>query len=677
MKRRVRFSLGKKLAAILVLTGVILSATAIAVSYQTFSRSMTEYYNVMGSNVVQTLASQLEPEDLDRYYATREMDQQYYEIQRFIRDMAENNDVVYLYVVRPHGTGVTFLFDSDMETGDGGGYDSGAYCALGSYTELFGEFGKNLDKFLAGEYVTPIIQDDPAYGWLMTASTPVLHADGTMAGYVMADISMNEVMNTRQVFLLTLAGLMVGITVVFLMLFLLLLRRKVIRPINQLTQATGAFIQSNEEELAAGTASVNVPEIDTGDEVELLADSFRQMEEDMISYIRSFMRATAEKERIGAELNVATQIQADMLPRIFPAFPGRTEFDIYASMTPAKEVGGDFYDFFLVDNDHLAVVIADVSGKGVPAALFMVIAKTLLKNATQTGLSPKAVLEKVNDQLCENNEAEMFVTVWLGIYEISTGRLTAANAGHEYPALRRAGGAYELVKDKHGFVLAGMEGARYREYELVLNPGDTLFVYTDGVAEATDQENLLYGTDRMLSALNTVPEAGPEALLEAVQADISRFVGDAPQFDDITMLAIQRRQDSGAPARELQVSARLDSLPRVCGFFEDVLSEHGAPAKVITQVSIAVDEIFSNIARYSGASSASVRCEVSSSRAILRFSDDGRPYDPTVQPEPDITLSAEDRSIGGLGIFMVKKFMDRLAYEYTDRHNILTLEKNW
>lgn len=265
------------------------------------------------------------------------------------------------------------------------------------------------------------------------------------------------------------------------------------------------------------------------------------MEVDIRQYIDNLTAVTAEKERIGAELGVATQIQASMLPCIFPAFPDRPEFDIYASMTPAKEVGGDFYDFFLVDEDHLALVIADVSGKGVPAALFMVIAKTLLKNCAQTGLSPKAVLEKVNDQLCESNEAEMFVTVWLGILEISTGKLTAANAGHEYPALQRAGGDYELVQDKHGFVLAGMEGSRYREYELTLLPGDTLFVYTDGVAEATDAHDELFGTDRMLAALNGSRDALPDALLPAVKAGIDAFVGEAPQFDDITMLGLRYR----------------------------------------------------------------------------------------------------------------------------------------
>ena len=247
-----------------------------------------------------------------------------------------------------------------------------------------------------------------------------------------------------------------------------------------------------------------------------------------------------EKERIETELNVASNIQRDMLPCIFPAFPEHDEFDIYAAMNPAKEVGGDFYDFFLVDDDHLALIMADVSGKGVPAALFMVIAKTLLKNAAQTGLTPGQVLKKVNNQLCENNETEMFVTVWMGIYEISTGHLQAANAGHEYPAIRRKGGQFELYKDKHGFVLAGMEDTSYEEYALELGKGDALFIYTDGVTEATDAQNTLYGIQRMLNALNHAPEAAPEDLLREVKTDIDRFAGNVPQFDDITMLCLKR-----------------------------------------------------------------------------------------------------------------------------------------
>lgn len=279
--------------------------------------------------------------------------------------------------------------------------------------------------------------------------------------------------------------------------------------------------------------------VESDDETAELGEAFNHMTSSLKEYIANPSRVTAEKERIGAELRIATQIQASMLPCIFPPFPERDEFDIYASMTPAKEVGGDFYDFFMIDDDHMAIVIADVSGKGIPAALFMVIAKTQLKNQAQMGASPKEILEIVNNQLCENNEAEMFVTAWLGIYEISTGKLTAANAGHEYPAIKRADGQFELFRDKHGFVLAGMENVRYREYQLQLYAGDMLFVYTDGVTEATDGNNKLYGAERMLRALNSLPHPKPEQLLHQVKGDIDLFVGDAAQFDDITMLCLK------------------------------------------------------------------------------------------------------------------------------------------
>ena len=539
MKRKVRWSLGKKLTGLIVTMCVVLGLLAAVVSYRTFSASMMEYYNQLGTNLVRTLASQLDADELDRYYETGEMDERYYEIQSFISDLVASNDVEYLYVVRPHGVGVTFLFDSDMETGESGEYEDGGYCALGTYVELVGGFADELDRLLAGLDVEPIVQRDASYGWLMTAMTPVLHEDGTMAGYVMADISMNDVMNTRQTFLITLVGLLAAVAAVFLATFLFILRRMVLHPIDLLTQATGDFIQSNEEELAAGTATVNVPPIRTGDEVELLADSFRKMEEDMISYIREFMKATAEKERIGAELNVATQIQADMLPRIFPAFPERQEFEVYATMNPAKEVGGDFYDFFLVDDDHLAVVIADVSGKGVPAALFMVIAKTLIKNHAQNRETPGEVFTQTNAQLCEGNDAGLFVTAWMGVLEISTGKFVYVNAGHNPPLLKRAGGQYEWLKSRPGFVLAGMEGIRYRENTLELMPGDTLYLYTDGVTEATSSAQELYGEERLQAALNEASELPVSQLLPRIKNCIDTFVGDAEQFDDITMLGLQ------------------------------------------------------------------------------------------------------------------------------------------
>ncbi len=280
-------------------------------------------------------------------------------------------------------------------------------------------------------------------------------------------------------------------------------------------------------------------DIDTRDEIGDLARSFNKMQDELKLFTENLKTATAEKERIGAELSLATRIQAAMLPSIYPAFPERPEFDIYASMDPAREVGGDFYDFFLIDDDHLCLLIADVSGKGVPAALFMMASRIILANYAKMGLSPAQILTKTNETVCRTNREEMFVTVWLGVLEISTGKLTAANAGHEYPVLRQGDGRFEFVKDKHGFVIGGMDGVKYKEYELTLTPGSKLFLYTDGVPEATNAENELYGTDRMLEALNENTAASPEELLKNMRRAVDAFVKDAEQFDDLTMLGLE------------------------------------------------------------------------------------------------------------------------------------------
>lgn len=261
-----------------------------------------------------------------------------------------------------------------------------------------------------------------------------------------------------------------------------------------------------------------------------LADRTRKLLERQI-------KDSAEKQQIASELSVATHIQTSMLPCIFPAFPERTEFDIYATMNPAKEVGGDFYDFFLVDDDHLAVVIADVSGKGVPAALFMVIAKTLIKDHAQQGAQPEEVFTEVNRLLCEANDEGMFVTAWMGVLELSTGHLAYVNAGHNPPLLRH-GGEYEFLRTRSGFILAGMEGIRYRPASLELAPGDAVYLYTDGVTEATNEDKQLYGDQRLCDILNAHADSGPETLLRTVKDDVDAFVGTAPQFDDITMLGL-------------------------------------------------------------------------------------------------------------------------------------------
>ncbi len=278
----------------------------------------------------------------------------------------------------------------------------------------------------------------------------------------------------------------------------------------------------------------------TGDEIEILAESFATLSHDSKKYIAQVKKATAERERISTELQMATQIQESMLPSIFPAYPDCKTFDIYASMSPAKEIGGDFYDFFLIDDDHLAMVIADVSGKGIPAALFMMISRTIIKNCAMLRKSVSQILEEANRALCSENSMEMFVTVWIGILELSTGLVTTANAGHENPVIYRSqDGSFELIKGRHDFVIGGMEDMKYRESEIILAPGDKLFVYTDGVPEAENEKHDFFGTDRMLDALNRASSGSPKEVLLSVREAVDEFVGSAEQFDDLTMLCME------------------------------------------------------------------------------------------------------------------------------------------
>jgi sigma-B regulation protein RsbU (phosphoserine phosphatase) len=314
------------------------------------------------------------------------------------------------------------------------------------------------------------------------------------------------------------------------------LKKQFVAPVEKIINEAKRFAKENTK-----TEEIDWANISNIREIEELGDAVNKMESDTILYMENLTNITAEKERIGTELALATKIQANMLPNIFPAFPEREEIDIFASMTPAKEVGGDFYDFFLIDEDHLGLVMADVSGKGVPAALFMMMSKNLVNNFAIMDSSPAKVLERVNRTICKNNENDMFVTVWLGILTISTGHVVAANAGHEYPFIKKANGEFEKFNDKHGFVIGGMDGVKYREYEFTLEKNDMLFLYTDGVPEATNANEELFGLERMTAALNTDLSANPEQLLSNVKSAVDAFVGEAPQFDDLTMLAIRLR----------------------------------------------------------------------------------------------------------------------------------------
>ena len=535
-KAKKQQNLGKKLmiSSVWFSLVVILIATAFVATYK-YSAEMNECAEtayayactaaklIDGDKALSYLESTGADEEGNPVYTT---DKYYDTILTYLNATQDEYYLMkYFYVFVPYEDEVVYIWDAETEAGT---------CELGHHEYYMIGGKKAVAKAFNSDPIKELtIFNDDTYGNIVSAYYPIFDHTGNPVAVVGVDLSMERIITTVIRNVLFIDIFIVIITLIVMALGNITIRRRLVQPIGKLNHAAKSMVENIDRE-----QDVDL-DIHTQDELEELANSFGKMNADLRDYLKKLESVTAEKERIGTELNIATQIQADMLPCIFPPYPDRKEFDLYASMTPAKEVGGDFYDFFLIDDDHLALVMADVSGKGVPAALFMVIAKTLIKNRAQMGGTPAEILSYVNERLCENNKLQYFVTVWLAIVELSTGKGMAANAGHEHPALRRAGGEFELVIYKHSPGVAMLDGVPFKEHSFELHPGDTVFVYTDGVPEATDKDNVLFDNDRMLAALNQDPDADPETLLQTVRKEVDAFVGDAPQFDDLTMLAFR------------------------------------------------------------------------------------------------------------------------------------------
>ncbi|MCQ2489045.1 MAG: SpoIIE family protein phosphatase [Clostridia bacterium] len=410
-------------------------------------------------------------------------------------------------------------------------------------------------------------------------------------------------------------------------------------------------------------------------------EEFASLSDDINKTVDTLKRYIDEASaRIDEELNFAKNIQASALPSVFPAFPQRPEIDIYASMDPAKEVGGDFYDFYFTHMYKFNFLVADVSGKGIPAAMFMMRAKTELKSLTEADMPIEEVFTHGNAALCEGNDAGMFVTAWQGSIDLQSGLVKYANAGHNPPLVRHADGKFEYLHGRPGFVLAGMDTVKYKPQELQLGPGDIVFVYTDGVTEATNAEQELYGEDRLLAAANSKYFESAEELCHYIKADVDAFVGDAPQFDDITMVAFRFLGIPEVPSITF-AEAKIDDITAVTAFVEEEFEKRDISPKVTVTMSIAIDEIYSNIVKYGYRDTVGpVKVEIIEKQEphaiCVKFIDMASPYNPLMKKDPDITLSAEERGIGGLGIFMVKKSMDDVKYRYENGQNVLTLIKN-
>ena len=552
-----KIKLRTKAIIAIFLVALILCSVALYVSYKVHARTMDRHYKQLARNIAETTALVVDKEIISEYTdAVKEIylnnpkpefgsameeelyfkqyenvpDERYNEIFEHINNIKKTNVVKSLYVIYVDAQSKSCVYVIDADNSEGA-------CQMGTWDIIYEDNYNVLTNPEDGfeSYIT----NTEEYGWLCSAGAAIIGEDGEVIAHAMVDLSMDEVMNERYTFLRNLCFVMLGITLILLVIFLVIINSSVIMPINKLSVTARTFVDKMSNDSESKELLFSKLSIKSGDEIENLHKSFQFMEEEIYEYVDNLARITTEKERIAAELNIAKKIQADMLPSIFPAFPEREEIDIYATMHPAKEVGGDFYDFFMIDDNHLAIVVADVSGKGIPAALFMVIGKTLIKNHTQAGSSLDKVFADVNNLLCESNNEGLFITAFEGVLNLTTGEFRYVNAGHECPYIYRKGEKYTLHMLEPGFILAGMEDMTYETGCIQINPGDKLFQFTDGVTDAININEELYGEQRLYDVLNKNVDKNSKELLNAIKTDIDSFVGEAAQFDDITMLCVE------------------------------------------------------------------------------------------------------------------------------------------
>lgn len=534
MRKRMRGLTGKLTLGIILL-GILLGTVGSLIGYTEFTQVLEQQYNDSAYEVAETARTYLNPDKFASYLATGQTDKEYEEVRKRLSDLVDSTETTFIYVAAVDSSDyrtLTYIYDA-VNTKSGFDIYPLGHTAPGVDEKYVVNVKNMMTKGeRATEYLYSYSEESGAH---TTAGLPVFDTKGNIVAILGVEKAMTRLENARNSYVVhVIVGTAVAV-VMFLLVYCLFLYKEMISPILAVTKEAKRFAETN-------VPSDTLQSIRKKDEIGVLAKAISKMETDIVDYIENLTTVTAEKERIGAELSVATQIQADMLPRIFPAFPERPEIDIYATMNPAKEVGGDFYDFFMVDERHLAIVMADVSGKGVPAALFMVIGKTLIKDHTKPGADLGEVFSEVNELLCESNNEGLFITAFEGVLDLMTGEFCFVNAGHEMPYISMAGAVYEPYKVRPGFVLAGMEGIRYKAGSIKLSPGDKVFLYTDGVTEATNGDNELYGRQRLDDILTQNTRMSATELLPAVKAEIDAFVGEAPQFDDITMLCMEYQE---------------------------------------------------------------------------------------------------------------------------------------
>lgn len=508
-----------------------------AIGYYQFTKSLTQEYQDAAFRTANTAASLIDADKIEYYLNWGESDPEYRSILSYMDILCQKQNVTFIYVIAVDTSDYNSFRSVFNVVNANSEYE---LWPVGYERETTNEEYRTLYRDLYENGLTQgfITRTNSLNGRTphTTALLPLYGANGTVKGILCVERPMSELTTARTSCLkgvVCIATLLCILSVVSITLFF---RHEFALPMKKINTETRRFAAEN-----TPLPHHSFAEISKIRELAEVGTAIEKMEHDTQNYIQNLTKVTAEKERIGAELALASQIQSEILPNIFPPFPDhRHDFDLYASMTTAKEVGGDFYDFFFIDDDHLGLVMADVSGKGIPAALFMMMARLLLNTLAMTGDSPAEVLQRANETICQNNKSDMFVTVWFGVLTLSSGQLTAASAGHEYPVIQRIGGAFEIFKDTRRLALGAMPNIKYLDYTLNLKKGDVLFLYTDGVPESTNPANELLGTDGMLALLNHSNCADMKHFLDDVAQGLADFTGNTSQFDDVTMMAVRR-----------------------------------------------------------------------------------------------------------------------------------------
>jgi sigma-B regulation protein RsbU (phosphoserine phosphatase) len=636
----------KTLILIVILFGVIAMATSILAGW-TLYRSLTMEYRSKGIAIAKGIADSSAEILLDRDLAT---------VQALIDQFDEIDGVGYVFVSDARGEVVAHTFVPAVPK------------------EVLALIKKTKTSPVTGDAVTTTLKIEQL-GDFIHIYAPILAG---VAGFV--HVGMDQSFIRAQIWS-TVAkqqGLMFAIFILSIVLAYILVNR-ISRPLKQLADYTLSLASQDFAPAAEIPAEIVALPQKSKDEIGKLAESFIHMKRTLQRYLKDLKETTATKERIESELKIAHEIQMSMVPKTFPPFPDRREFDIYATLVPAREVGGDFYDFFFVDEQRLCFAIGDVSGKGVPASLFMALTKTMFRATGGQNATPEIILSRLNGEICRDNESCMFVTVFCCVLDIRTGQLAYSNAGHNLPYVLSNGAVMALPKTG-GMALGVTEAVNFHAGQLLLKPGDQLVLYTDGVTEAMDKDNQLFSVSRLETILRSVNGLNSKAVIEKVVKEVQRYSTGVPQSDDITLLVLGYMGPNGIDQHTLSVMLKndLSELQRLNQIVTEFADRHGLASELVSRLTLVLEEIITNVISYGYDDGLQheilVRLSWKDPNMKVEVEDDGRPFNPLKAPPPDMGKPLTEMKVGGLGIHFVREKMDELEYRRENDRNLLILK---